>query len=222
MRDDGWVQPDGKYGEDAPSMRISDADRDWAASVLNDAVAQGRLTADEHSERLDAVYAAKTSADIAPLIKDLPGGVAGSSDALSLRPQAAQLTAASAPARMVFFFSGTEKKGVWQVPAEIRTVSVFGGASFDLREAKLPPEKIKIRAVCVFGGLEIKIPPDMQVVDSGFSIFGGKDVPPAIERPASSSTPVLYLHGICVFGGISVSRKRKKSAAGKAVGRLDR
>jgi hypothetical protein len=54
-------------------LRISDADRDRAASVLSHALAEGRLTADEHSERLDAIYAAKTHADIAPIVSDLPG-----------------------------------------------------------------------------------------------------------------------------------------------------
>jgi hypothetical protein len=32
----------------APQLRASDADRDRAASVLNEALAQGRLTPDEH------------------------------------------------------------------------------------------------------------------------------------------------------------------------------
>src|ERR1022692_1790370 len=54
-------------------LRASDADRDRAASVLNEAMAQGRLTAEEHSDRLDAVYAAKTHADLVPVIDDLPG-----------------------------------------------------------------------------------------------------------------------------------------------------
>lgn len=53
-------------------LRASDADRDRAASVLNEAMAQGRLTAAEHSDRLDAIYAAKTHADLVPVIDDLP------------------------------------------------------------------------------------------------------------------------------------------------------
>ena len=53
-------------------MRISDADRDRAASVLGNALAEGRLTAEEHSARLDATFAAKTHADIVPLVRDLP------------------------------------------------------------------------------------------------------------------------------------------------------
>ena len=58
-------------------LRASDADRDRAASVLNEALAEGRLTPEEHSERLDSIYAAKTQADLVPVLKDLPA-VAGS------------------------------------------------------------------------------------------------------------------------------------------------
>ena len=53
-------------------LRASDADRDRAASVLNEALAEGRLTAEEHSERLDSIYAAKTQADLVPVLEDLP------------------------------------------------------------------------------------------------------------------------------------------------------
>jgi len=42
------------FGEN-PRLRASDADRDRAASVLNGAMAEGRLTVDEHADRLDAL-----------------------------------------------------------------------------------------------------------------------------------------------------------------------
>ena len=53
-------------------LRASDADRDRAASVLNEAMAEGRLTPEEHSERLESIYAAKTQADLVPLLEDVP------------------------------------------------------------------------------------------------------------------------------------------------------
>lgn len=53
-------------------LRISDADRDRAAADLGDHFAEGRLSADEHAERLDAVWTARTSADLAPIFEDLP------------------------------------------------------------------------------------------------------------------------------------------------------
>jgi Domain of unknown function (DUF1707) len=50
----------------------SDADRDTAAGLLSEAFAEGRLTADEHSERARAAYAARSWAELARLTADLP------------------------------------------------------------------------------------------------------------------------------------------------------
>lgn len=56
------------------SMRTSDAERQRAADFLRDACAEGRLSADELEERLDLLFAGSTVADIAVLVRDLPGG----------------------------------------------------------------------------------------------------------------------------------------------------
>ncbi|MEU8306973.1 DUF1707 domain-containing protein [Actinomadura sp. NPDC048955] len=56
----------------APEMRAGDADRERVAQVLRDAAGEGRLTLDELDERLDAVYAAKTYAELGPITRDLP------------------------------------------------------------------------------------------------------------------------------------------------------
>ena len=53
-------------------LRIGDAERDRAAAALGEHFALGRLTFDEHAERLERVWAAKTEADLAPLFRDLP------------------------------------------------------------------------------------------------------------------------------------------------------
>src|SRR3954470_16322432 len=57
-----------------PSIRISDAERDRAAAELGEHFAQGRLTADEHAERLEQVWSARTRAELVALFGDLPGG----------------------------------------------------------------------------------------------------------------------------------------------------
>src|SRR5262249_61118559 len=53
-------------------VRISDADREAAARELGEHFAMGRITADEHSERLEQIWAAKTAADLKPVFRDLP------------------------------------------------------------------------------------------------------------------------------------------------------
>ena len=62
------AQPAVRGGE----MRASDADRDAATSLLNEAFAEGRLTADEHDQRLNAAYAARSWQQLDQLTADLP------------------------------------------------------------------------------------------------------------------------------------------------------
>jgi len=54
------------------TIRLSDAEREAAAADLGEHFAQGRLTADEHAERLEQVWSAKTRGEIAPIFRDLP------------------------------------------------------------------------------------------------------------------------------------------------------
>jgi hypothetical protein len=53
-------------------LRIGDAERETAAHELGEHFAMGRITADEHAERLEQIYAARTQADLAPAFVDLP------------------------------------------------------------------------------------------------------------------------------------------------------
>lgn len=55
-----------------PGVRIGDAERDRAVSVLTEHFVAGRLTQQEHDERTSAVWAARTQADLTPLFRDLP------------------------------------------------------------------------------------------------------------------------------------------------------
>lgn len=55
-----------------PKIRASDADRERVATLLREHHAEGRLTAEEFNERLDAAFAAKTVGDLESLLADLP------------------------------------------------------------------------------------------------------------------------------------------------------
>lgn len=55
-----------------PSLRIGDAERESAAAELREHYAHGRLTLDEFSQRLDAVFAARTQRDLQRITSDLP------------------------------------------------------------------------------------------------------------------------------------------------------
>jgi hypothetical protein len=54
-------------------VRAGDADRTAAAGALAEHYAQGRLTFDEFSLRLEATLTAKTHGELARAAQDLPG-----------------------------------------------------------------------------------------------------------------------------------------------------
>src|SRR5258708_21879098 len=187
------------YNTNSP-LRPSDADLDRAAAVLNEPLAEGRLTAQEHSDRLDSIYAAKTHADLVPLLEDLPA-----------QPDSAAPVPASGRAerergsRIIAVFGGASRKGAWRVPPSSTVVTVFGRAHIDLRDAILPGREITIRAVSVFGGMSITVPPEMRVIDSGVAVLGGggaSRVPPRSTGPHSSRPTLtdLFASGRLVVG----------------------
>jgi uncharacterized membrane protein YccC len=57
---------------DGPELRASDEQRERAAAEIRHHFAEGRLSADELGERLDAVYRARTEGELQALRADLP------------------------------------------------------------------------------------------------------------------------------------------------------
>jgi hypothetical protein len=68
------------------SQRLSNADRDTAVSALARALADGRITADEFTERSASAKTAVTRGDLAPLFADLPDLTGGSIPASATAP----------------------------------------------------------------------------------------------------------------------------------------
>lgn len=66
--------------------RIGDAERDVATTRLNDHFAAGRLDHEEYDERLDAIWSARTKADLDQLFWDLPRSVAPVAPMAPARP----------------------------------------------------------------------------------------------------------------------------------------
>jgi hypothetical protein len=209
MPDNGRMDSQGS-GENS-RLRASDADRDQAATVLNKAMAEGRLTAEEHSERLDALYVAKTHADIVPLLDDLPGH----GTTLAPVPAPGPLAQAAPVNRIRAILSEATRKGAWHVEPVLEIVTVLGGAELDFREAVLPGREVNLKVTCVLSGVVIIVPPEMRVLDSGSAVMGGRDITGDGDESAGPDAPLLRISGTCVLGGIEVQRKPRKNGGGR-------
>nr|WP_307821811.1 DUF1707 domain-containing protein [Streptomyces coffeae] len=191
-------------------LRASDADRDRIADILRDALAEGRLDPEEHAERIDAVYRAKTLGELEPLVRDLPvapGRGAGPEPARGGEDSSWARTAPAAE-NLVAIFGGAARKGRWRVRRRTNALAVFGGAEIDLTEAIFEQQEIVIRVWALFGGVEIKVPENVTLHGSGAGIFGGFDVTPC-EAP-DPQAPVVHVGGFAVFGGVEARPKRGK------------
>ncbi|MGO9081482.1 MAG: DUF1707 domain-containing protein [Streptosporangiaceae bacterium] len=207
MADNSRVDPDGINSNSR--LRASDRDRDQAASVVNEALAQGMLTPEEHSDRLDAIYAARTQADIVPLLDDLP-----QQPAAAPAVRAGEVVPGRRTSKIIAVLAGASRKGAWRAEPTISVVTVLGGAELDFREAILPGREVRIRALTLLGGLQVTVPPEMHVVDSAVAILGGTDTDGDTEESLAPDAPVLYISGACILGGIEVRRKARKQRKG--------
>ncbi|OIV38803.1 hypothetical protein BIV57_03400 [Mangrovactinospora gilvigrisea] len=207
-------------------MRASDAERDRYAEILREAMAEGRLTAEEHGQRIDAVYAAKTVGELQPLVRDLPGvhGVpAPPAPSVSFDKEPRTSDDGRPPARqfsrqLVAVFSGINRKGRWNVPERVDGFMMFGGFDLDLTEAVFEHREITLNMVAVFGGADIKLPENVTVRGHGVGIFGGFDIDE--HESDDPNAPVVNITGFALFGGVSA--KRRKSRAKKLAERAER
>jgi hypothetical protein len=120
--------------EDNTGLRVSDEDRDRAASEIREHYAQGRLDSSELSERVERVYRARTAGELQAVREDLPvltqGPAAGRGELAARRAELwrellQQTGAALVPflvCTLVWLFSGAQSN-FW--PAWVAVIAVI-------------------------------------------------------------------------------------------------
>jgi len=206
MADNNWVDPQDFNANSR--LRASDADRDSAAAVINTALADGRLTPEEHADRLDAIFGAKTHAELVPILDDLPAPSGTRQDIARHQPADADLRPRRRR-RLVAILGGFSRNGAWYPDPVMNVLTVLGGGELDFRDAVLPSKEIVLRVTAVLGGLGIIVPPEMRVVDNTSAILGGSGVTGEIAEPVDPDAPVLRIEGISILGGMGIERKKR-------------
>ena len=164
------------------NLRASDADREQVATVLSTAYAEGRLTREEHDERLDQLLVGQ---DLRRPDPDHPGSGRRSAPASARRaghrPEQRlhdrhHLGHRRPATGTIAVFGGVTRTGKWRVRKNIQSLALFGGIDLDLREAIFESPVVEISGFWCFGGLDIKVPAGIEVRDQTAGIFGGTDV----------------------------------------------
>ena len=177
----------------APDVRASDADRDRVIDVLRAATADGRLTADEFSERMEAALSSRTFRELAPLTADL------------VIPPASRVPD-SAQAKDVIRIDqrgGTvQRTGRWVVPRRLEMHPSWCDVSINFTEAVIRHDTLQIEMKMRGGSLILVVGPGI-VVDADSLATRYTDV--NIHPPTEPDTPVrlrIHLVGRMRYGYI--------------------
>ncbi|MCO1577457.1 DUF1707 domain-containing protein [Crossiella sp. SN42] len=167
-------------GEDTrPVVRISDQEREAAVARLNTAVADGRLTWPEHNDRLAKAYAARTAAELAPVLADLG------------KP--------APPAQRVVAVGSKIQRAM--EPGRVEVKAVFGAVILDLSGLSGDIE-VEVVANAFCGKVIITVPGDATVLDEGSAVLGKRALPGATATPG----PRVRITGRSTLSKLAVLR----------------
>ena len=171
-------------------VRASDAERDATANRLRQAAAEGRLTLEELTDRIEAAAQAVMRSDLVPLTSDLPATAAVG------RPSQAP---------DVRGVGDVKRSGPWTVAAESSFRTWFGNITLDLRQAQISEAETRIHARALFGNIDLLVPEGVEVELLAGSQVGRTKVEPGIGIPGA---PRIVLTGGTFFGDIKVRHRR--------------
>jgi Domain of unknown function (DUF1707) len=147
-------------------MRASDADRDRVVDVLRVAAGDGRLTADELDERLEAALSSRTLGELAELTADLvaaPAAPAG--PAVPGEPGAAGPARAKGVIRIDQRGGSVRRTGRWTVPRLLELRSSWCDVVLDFTDAVIMHDTLRIDMNVRGGSLTLVAGPGI-VVDA--------------------------------------------------------
>ncbi len=168
----------------------------------------GELSLEAFERRLDQALVSNSSSEISELVADLHLQ-ADKGYADQKRAELAldyDYGAARDVEYMINVFGGSNRRGPWNVPKEIRMLNLFGGGEIDFTEAKFTHPSVRIKMLTLFGGASIYVREDLNTISKTISIFGGTDNSAPSNR--GSDAPAVIVEGLVLFGGTSIEIKR--------------
>ncbi|MEV8630112.1 DUF1707 domain-containing protein [Streptosporangium sp. NPDC051023] len=165
-------------------LRAGNDDRERVAAVLADALADGRLTHDEHEERVALLYRARTLGELAVLTTDL------------LPPEAQPLRT---DVRPVAAFFGTQRHaGRWVVPTNFSATAICANVTLDLRDAVLQSSHVTLRVTVMAATLTLIVPEGVRILMPASGVMSSRKN----QVPPSPDGPVIEITGLVTMGSI--------------------
>jgi hypothetical protein len=173
-------------------LRASDADRERVITLLGEAFADGRLTADEHSDRMSVAYSARTLGELTGLTADLSPA------------EAQPIQVDDRPLNVMF--GSVRRAGRWVVPVRVPLFALFGTVELDLREAILQRRHIVIDAQVLGGRVRLLVPEGVRVDVTSRTFLSSRD----LRVRSAGDGPVIEVSGTIVLGTLKARTPKRR------------
>lgn len=184
----------------ARGFRISDADRERAATRLHQALSEGRITLAELEERLSVVYAARYEDELRPPLADLPG------DRVVPATAAGLTIPADKPLVLKSGMGTIKRAGSWSVPARLRVQSAMGSAVLDFCDTLVPHPVVDVELDLGAGSARLLVPDDSTAdVDGVVAALG--TVRCSVPSAPRAGVVHFRVHGRAGMGSVRVRRR---------------
>jgi hypothetical protein len=175
-------------------VRASDADRDAAAEALADAVGAGRIDLAEHSRRLDAMYSAVTTDQVAATVSDLP----------SLPAKRTAMFRAVDPYKILVVGGKIQRAGRFRIGRVCDITALFGTVDLDLRNARLTEDlQVTITVRGLMSTVRIIIPKGWRLREQTM-VIGSRQVIAGSDND-NPQIPILRLGGTMLGGSLHLT-----------------
>jgi hypothetical protein len=164
-------------------MRASDADRDRVLDVLRGALSDGRLTAEEFEERMDATLSSRTLGELTALTADLVGRPQWPGTAVAPATEQAEDVV-----RIDQRGGSVRRGGRWVVPRRMEVRASWCDVILDFTQAVITADTLLMELSARGGALILIVRPDI-VVDAVDLAVRYTDVD--VRSDTEPGTPVI-------------------------------
>ena len=205
----------------APELLL-DHTRQITIDALCEHFANDVMSVEEFERRVDGAHKASSNAELRELLRDLPGGNLPAVPGEASSPATARDYTVTTRDRVkersfaVAVMGGTRRAGRWSPARTNYTIAVMGGAEIDFREAVMGPGVTEIQVFTLWGGVEVIVPPGMNVESHGIALMGGFEHAGDQLHSPDPNAPTLRITGLALMAGVDISVRHSGETASDA------
>lgn len=196
---------------DLPDQRPTQGTREQVIEKLTLNYAHNNLDDEEFELRLSRATNTESTAELMLLVEDLPDFAEAKKPVSRKQPEEGDIALNTGVVReegsLVAILGGTSRKGVWQPPRNLRIFAMLGGVDLDFTNAEMAPGTTEVTVFTFMGGIDIVVPPGLNVDVSGVPLMGGFD--DRSSGMVNPDAPTLRIRGVAIMGGVDVKLPRK-------------